>query len=103
MTLGQVAAVAEGLQGPFDRHLGELAPLFLALTQAGGRLFGDHHIEAAKGRIHRCDQQVGRIGADVDGGDPTDLGVGGLGHRSTSARVTLPLPPVQPKPRRLVV
>ena len=75
-----------------------MARVGIALAQAGGAFFGQHDAEAVQQRIHRRNQQVNRVGADVDGSDPAQGGSwlragGGDGHASSRAGfgATLPL------------
>ena len=63
---GELAAVAQGQESPLDRRRAEVARFRIALTQAGGGFLRLHHAERAQHRINGSDQQMDRVGADVD-------------------------------------
>ena len=98
MAGGQITAMAQGAEGPLDRISTEIARVRIPFAQARRRLFSQHHTEAVQRWIDRGDQQMNRVGADVDRRHPTfshrpDHGRG-LDHGAGPAAgggVTLPL------------
>ena len=85
MAGGQLAAMAQGGERPLDGFGAEVARLRIALPQPGGRLLRQQHREAAQSRVHLGDQQVNRVGADVDARHRADRAAGGLGQASMAA------------------
>jgi hypothetical protein len=81
----QLTAMAQGGEGPFDRLGAEVARLRIPLPQAGGRLLREQHRKAAQGRVHLGDQQVNRVGADVDARHRAERAAGGLGQAPMAA------------------
>ena len=85
MAGGQLAAMAQGGERPLDGLGAQVARLRVALPQPGGRLLREQHREAAQGRVHLGDQQVNRVGADVDARHRANRAAGGLGQASMAA------------------
>ena len=99
VALRQLAVVAEGAEGPFHGLGAEVAAQRVALPEPGGGLLSEEHAKTAQLLVHLGDQQVDRVGADVDGRHPPPAGLqgrGGLGHGNGGEPGGATLPPLAP-------
>jgi hypothetical protein len=94
MAKGQIAIVAQGAESPLNRLGTEITAMGIPFAKPGGGLLSKYHAEAAQLRIHLCHQQVNRVGAYVNCGNPATTGlleVGGLNHRAQQLPLGAPL------------
>ena len=73
MAVRQITEPTQRVVAALDRRGGEFTCFRVALPQAGGGFLRLFNAEGAQRGVHGRHQQVGRVGADVDGSDPTRL------------------------------